>query len=547
MNTAFQRVPRADIKRSKFDLSHENKLTLKLGTLTPVLSKEMVPGDSFKCNVDTLVRMHPALAPVMQRLNCYIHFFAVPERLAFRDFDKFITRGDTGSSEVVSLPYTSLRGIVDRLATDVPTPPAEYVAPTGIRSADFAYTTVLWSRFADMLYYGSVNELLDGITITTTDNIKNVEDLYDIIVANWQNPEFFSAAEFRIQPFIMNYLIWREYYRDQDLQSIDSVSTFYGQMDENIEFFINMLPTDNVFTNGVSGLAALLNIMSLPQQRLYEDDYFTMARPYAQKGTAVTIPGNSTVQEHRSAFALQQVKEILLKAGSRYVEYVKALFGTDVPDARSQRPEFIGSYKTTIKMSEVLQTSETSEDSPLGDMGGHGIAVGGNGGFYYEAKEHCIIFGIMSVVPRIGYMDYRSRMFYRNSPFQFLTPQYATIGEQEIYVKEIGHSALSAAEPEDEFGYQERYAEYKSAVSTVHGDMKGNLAYWHMDRGYWSTDSPTLSEAFVKVNPVDLNRVFPVISGDSGDKLYAQIYFDITAIRPLPKIGTVGGLIDHAR
>ena len=313
--------------------------------------------------------------------------------------------------------------------------------------------------------------------------------------------------------------------------------------------------------------------------RAWEKDYFTSALPWAQKGNAVTMDAeinlrpatmlrqldndsptsneslqtgnaaahhntirtsldstelivdniesiNISVEELRRATRLQRWLERNARSGSRYVEHLLAHWGIKSSDARLQRAEYIGGGKSPVVVSEVLNTTGTA-DLPQGNMAGHGINVGRTNTAYKFCEEHGYILGIMSILPEPTYQDGLPRLFSRKLNLDFYFPEFAQLGEQTVLNKELFISGDPLID-DDAFGYQSRYAEYKYNQSTVHGEFKDTLDFWHLGRKFQNL--PALNSEFIACTPS--NRIFAVT--DDPNHLYIQLYHKITAVRPIP-------------
>lgn len=490
--------------RNVFDLSHEKKLSLSMGELVPIFLQETVPGDKFKVSSEIFMRLAPMVAPVMHRCNVYTHFFFVPYRLLWDEWEKFITGGVEGTDEP-AFPYLSLQE-ADR----------EIVA---------------------------VGSLADYLGVPASESDITTPNSYPV-----------SALPFRAYT-----LIWNEYYRDQTLQEAAGVLKESG------------------------AITALEKAAITPlRRRAWEKDYFTSALPFAQRGPAVMLPadieyldpatvttntgghpvtGNAhfngtndvlldggtngvtienidnlgvTINDLRRATRLQEWLERNARAGSRYVEQIFSHFGVKSSDARLQRPEFLGGSKQPVVMSEVLNTSGSGVQ---GNMAGHGVSVGAGFGVNKFFEEHGLVIGIMSVLPRTAYMQGLPRLFSKFNKFDYFFPEFANIGEQEVFNREVYWNTDPAGENpaynEETFGYQSRYAEYKFVNSSVHGDFRQTLNYWHMARLFGVP--PELNEDFVQADPT--KRIFAVEDPDTDD-LYVQVYHNFKAIRPMPVFGT---------
>lgn len=489
-------------KKSKFDLSHERKLSLNMGQLVPIMLQECLPGDKFRVNTEIMMRLAPMIAPVMHRVNVYTHYFKVPKRLVWNEWQDFITGGKEGDLEPV-MPY-------------------------------FAFP-----QAADLTL--SINgSLADYMGLPTTSPSAAVT-----------NPMQVSALPFRAYQ-----LIYNEYYRDQNLS--DPIPINKG--------------------SGTQTLAEQQAMMAI-RKRAWEKGYFESALPWAQRGGAAQAPvdytpetqsqlvdattglgitgaltadatgmiGNGSaagrvqtdagvdINELRKAVKVQEWLEKNARGGARYIEVLLSQFDVRSSDARLQRPEYLGGGRHPVVISEVLSTYQNDAQAyPQGNMSGHGIAVGSKHGFTTYCEEHCYIIGILSVLPKSCYQQGVHKLWTRKDKFDFAWPVFANLGEQEVKGSEVYQPFEAPANtPDPTFGYQERYAEYKHGFNTVHGDFRDSLAYWHMGRIF--DQQPVLNEDFVMSDPT--TRIFAVEDPDVHH-LYAQIWHNVSAIRPLPFFGT---------
>ncbi|AZL83032.1 major capsid protein [Apis mellifera associated microvirus 47] len=348
-------------------------------------------------------------------------------------------------------------------------------------------------------------------------------------------------------PFRAYVKIFNEWYRDQDLVSEQALST-------------------------ASGLDTTTATNTL--QIAWEKDYFTSARPWEQKGAAVTIPlqeapyprspaiwvdrttgaitsgavtgqagtgivqvgGTSSVMldadglqidvnDLRESLAIQRYQEARARFGSRYTEYLRYL-GVKSSDARLQRPEYLGGGKQTLQFSEVLQTAEGT--NPVGMMRGHGIGAMRSNRFRRFFEEHGIVMTLMSVKPRTMYMQAMHRSWFRQTKEDYWQKELEHIGQQEVYNREI--YALGGS-PTGVFGYQDRYDEYRRHESRVAGEFASTLKYWHMARDLAS--QPTLNSSFVQADPT--TRVY---AATTSDQLYCMAQHSIQARRMVAKTGS---------
>lgn len=251
----------------------------------------------------------------------------------------------------------------------------------------------------------------------------------------------------------------------------------------------------------------------------------------------------STVNDMRWSFQVQRFFEKMARGGYRYVELLLSHFGVRSEDARLQRSEYIGGGKAPIVISEVLQTSSTDSTSPQGNMSGHGFSLGRSRGVRKTFTEHGYLLGILSVMPKSSYFQGLPRMYSRKNRFDYAWPVFSHLGEQAIANKELFAQSDTVVDSngsavnDQTFGFTPRFQEYRSKMSTVHGDFRGNLEYWTLVRDFSAL--PTLSDQFVKCQPSD--RIFAV---KDVDNLLIDVLHRIQAVRCLPKQG-IPGLIDH--
>ena len=499
--------------KNKFDLSRDVKMTGNIGNLYPAFIQDVIPGDSFRVNTQQMIRFSPLLAPMMHQVNFKIDYFFVPYRLVWDEWKDFITGGEDGN--------------------DLPSYPRFKIGN---------------GEKANYLTKGSLADYL-GIPVNT--GTSTAGGFSSISAGNEQ--------EISLLPFRAYQLIYHEYFRDQNV---------------GIEW-------DQHTDSGLKvGVGAYLNATLGLRKSNWEKDYFTSSLPFLQRGTEINLPigtvnttgaewvnssltatgPNDIFQENgilygengagsfpaeinltgtladvsindlRKATALQRWLELMARAGSRYREQIFAIFGERIPDYTVQVPQYLGGGKTPIMISEILSTYSTGSDRPQGDMTGHALGLGDNLGFQQSFDEHGIILGLARVIPKASYVQGLSKFWQKFDKFDHYFPQFANLGEQEVYNKEL-YCKGDKSSDDQIFGYQQRYAEYKYAHNRIAGDFRDNLDYWEMSRRF--SDHPVLNQSFIECDETEVSRVFAITAADE-DKLWMNLYHKVDALRPIP-------------
>lgn len=529
----FTKVPMKRPPSNVFNLSHEWKGSISLKKIYPILCMECVPGDNINLQSTLMSRFAPLVAPVMHNASVYTHFFFVPNRLVWPDdgsdsgWENFITGGENGTANPTFPTFTlgdtqyANYPLLDYFGIPDPNGSTELIS-----AIPFAGHTMVHNEYyrdQNLAPVKLADKLVDGSNDPDMGQMCRIHD------RSWMHDYFTSA------------LPWTQ--RGPEA-TIPLGST------ADLTWTGNSL----VFENG-TGLSDPSLIQRTDGTSFSADDVTFNASTGSPGQAALRIAGTTakidvtahtsidpnvqvdlssataaSINDLRNAFRLQEFLENNARGGSRYTEVIYAHFGVRNPDARLQRPEFLGGAGNPIQFSEVLQTSSTDATSAQGNMSGHGISVGGNKRVKYYVKEHGYIFGYVSVMPKSSYFQGIPKHFMKFDKFDYYWKEFAHLGEQPILNKEL--YLADDGENDDVFGYTPRYAEYKYLPSTVHGNFRTTEKYWTMVREF--ATRPYLNDQFL-ANDDGINRIFA--DTETEDQVYLRVFHQIKARRPMPYFG----------
>lgn len=532
MQHAFSMVPRAEIPRSSFDRSHGYKTTFDAGYLIPIFLDEALPGDTFNLSMTGFARLATPIYPVMDNMFMDTFFFAVPYRLVWSNWERFNgAQDDPGDSVDYVIPRISMA-----------------------EGGDFEAGSL-----AD--YFGLPLNIPIGVDAGET--------------------------EVSALPFRAYYRIWNEWFRDQNLQDSNVLGTVVDDGPDTYtdatcvplrrgkrhDYFTSCLPWPQkgdavelplgltapvvgvpnvgpsavpqfawanagtpVAFGGMQGVQTTGDIFGNPGPAI-DGDFVAWDSPQLEADLSAATA--ATINQLRQAFQVQRLLERDARGGTRYTEIVRAHFGVVSPDARLQRPEYLGGGSSRVNIVAVPQTSE-SATTPQGNLAAFGTASLQGHGFVKSFSEHCIVIGMVMVRADLTYQQGLERMWSRDTRFDFYWPALSHIGEQAVLRKELVCAGTAA--DEEVFGYQERYAEYRYKPTRITGlfrsDHPQSLDAWHLSQEL--TAPATLNAAFIVEDP-PIDRVIAV---DTEPHFLFDSHFSLRCARPMPMYG-VPGMIDH--
>lgn len=526
----FAMIPKAEIPRAAFDRQFTHKTTFDAGYLVPVYVDEVLPGDTFNLKMTAFARMATPLFPTMDNLYLDSFFFFVPNRLIWNNWQKFMGQQDNPGDSI------------------------SYVVPQQVSPAG-GYAV---GSLQDYMGLPTVGQVSAGLTVSHC--------------AFW--PRAYN-------------LIWNEWFRDQNLQNSVVVDKGDGpdtasnytllRRGKRHDYFTSALPWPQkgnavslplgtsapIIGNG--NVTKVYNAADSTKRNMWLDtgSYTNIGTNPGPSGSGNLLFSNvsgdvglyadlsqataATINQLRQSFQIQKLLERDARGGTRYTEIVRAHFGVISPDARLQRPEYLGGGSSPITINPIAQTSGTGasgQTTPQGNLAAVGTALAKGHGFTQSFTEHGVIIGLVSVRADLTYQQGLPRMWSRSTRYDFYFPAFAMLGEQPVLNKEI-YVTGNSTQDNNVFGYQERWAEYRYKPSQISSLFKstsaGTIDPWHLAQRF--TSLPTLNSTFIQDTP-PVSRVVAVGAGANGQQFLFDSFFDCKTARPMP-LYSVPGLIDH--
>nr|WCD56440.1 MAG: major capsid protein [Microviridae sp.] len=514
----FSKIALRPPKRSTFNLSYENKLTLNFGDLVPVYLQETLPGDVFRHSHSLFAQFMPLNSQLMQNFDVDVHYFHVPTRLIYEDFEQFLVGGNDGTQTFV--------------------PP--YFTPKDFKL--YAFNGGMVPLPAN---FNASGTLVDYLGIPS--NIALLGDSGSLL----------KNIHLSLLPFRAYWKVYDDYFRDENFCS-ETLLSVSGGAASSLEY----------------------QQMLILLKRAWKKDYFTSALPWTQKGVEVVLPlgekapiktdagvagsaytsdGNNfdtvdtgsinvsaeiyadlenataaTIDQLRTAEMVQEWLEKNARGGTRYNEQIFSHFGVRTPDSRLDRAEFIGYSSSPVNVGNVFSTNSSNGSNVQAVPVSNANSGQRSNRWKYRVKEHGYIIGIMSVKPRAAYFQGIPKSYIRNDKFDYYWPEFANLGEQSIQDYELyadGNTPVDHV-----FGYTPRYADLKTRLDEVHGDFRSTLKFYHDAREFAA--QPTLGKTFIEVTQAadNLTRIFNNISVNNN-KILINMRHDVKALRPMPYFG----------
>lgn len=520
----FDKIKVESPQSSTFDLSHDHKLSLKMGELVPVNWQECLPGDRWTMCQEAVFRLMPLLAPIMHRIDVYFHNFFVPMRILWANWETFLTGGLGLPGTPPDFPImpeidVNVSELGDYLGLPLGTGADAINSVSAIPFA--AYQKIYRDYYMDQNLIG-----LDDIVLTDgAQSAPNTVLLTKIQKRAWEHDYFTSNLPWAQKGDAVQIPI-------QLTSDIVAVQPTGFSDTPIIRSSITGNPTTWPYpwidTAGNSEMAAGNSVGVVEQ--VYLDPQGSLQLDNVQTLT--------TINELRTAYAVQRFLEKNALGGTRYTEMIRVHFDVKSSDARLQRSEYIGGSKTTMSISEVLQTGGTGTgvDTPQGNMAGRGISVSSGDRHSYFCEEHGILMCILSIKPKTSYQQGIHRAWRKFNRLDYYWPELAHLGEQEVKNWEIYHKP-SDGDDDLTFGYLPAWSDYRTMPSQVSGQMRTTLDYWHYGRIF--TNRPTLSQSFIEVSTD--KRIF-ADQTLTDDEIVAHVYHSLTANRKIPYYGTPSGI-----